>query len=323
MTLAPPRLDLIVPTHNRSALLLRLLESVELARPPAALSVAVTVVDNNSTDATAATVRAFAERAQVPIRYLFESRPGKSSAQNRGLAETDGELVGFVDDDEELDESWLLVVERELADAELDFIGGPYRPRWVIPAPPWLPPGYGGIIGVNDPGGEPRPFDAAFPGLLLGGNAVLRRTVLERVGPFNPALGRGSTAMGSCEDSEMYQRLLAAGARGRYVPDLLIRHFIAPERLTKRYHRRWAYGNGRSLAVLDRERPETVARVGRLPRHMLGSALRGLAGLAQNPGIALRDEARRFGEELQWWGLVGFLREAYRRRSDSASTSGR
>ena len=60
----------------------------------------------------------------------------------------------------------------------------------------------------------------------------------------------------------MYHRLLARGARGRYVPDLVIYHHVPAARLTKRYFRRWCFWRGVSLGVMDRE----PARAGRIPR---------------------------------------------------------
>src|SRR6266542_1775781 len=75
----------------------------------------------------------------------------------------------------------------------------------------------------------------------MGGNAVFTREVLQRVGPYSTSLGRSGTRLLSCEDEDMYQRLRAAGARGLYLPQLIVYHFIPRERLTKSYHRSWCF----------------------------------------------------------------------------------
>jgi GT2 family glycosyltransferase len=78
---------------------------------------------------------------------------------------------------------------------------------------------------------------------LPGGNAVIRRAVLERCGPYATDILRTHARLLSGEDADMYERLLAVGAQGFYTPDLIVFHHIFPERLTKRYFRRWAFWN--------------------------------------------------------------------------------
>ena len=56
------RLDVVIPTHNRAALLPRALESLLAAQPPDGLDVGVTAVDNRSTDETRAVIESFVPR---------------------------------------------------------------------------------------------------------------------------------------------------------------------------------------------------------------------------------------------------------------------
>src|SRR5690606_31006817 len=123
----------------------------------------------------------------------------------------------------------------------LDFAGGPYRPRWEVEPPAWLPLRFASVIGWHDSFDRPMPFGEDFPGMLMGGNAVVRRSVLERIGGYNVRLGRTGRRLLSGEDYEMFRRLLDAGARGVYFPDMAIIHFIPAWRLRKNYFRRWAW----------------------------------------------------------------------------------
>ena len=97
-----------------------------------------------------------------------------------------------------------------------------------------------------------------------------------------------------------------SGARGFYRPDLIVHHYIAPERVTRGYFRRWCFWRGVSLGMLDRHAPAPVVHVLGIPRYMIGVALRGtvktLAGLLRS-----RDAAQRFTAELAWWDLAGFV----------------
>jgi glycosyltransferase involved in cell wall biosynthesis len=281
-------------------------ESLLAAERPAGLDVHVTVVDNRSTDGTRAVVESFMPRFDGRLHYLFESKPGRSNALNAGIAATHGELVGMIDDDEEVDRRWFMTIADAFQDSRTDFIGGPYVPRWESERPEWLGNAYKAAIGWVDGGPDVRPFGPDFEGILMGGNAVIRRSLLERVGLYSADLGRSSDGrLLSCEDRDMYDRILAAGGKGFYRPDLIILHYVPPERLKKSYFRRWCFWHGVSLGVLDRRRPAPVPYLFGVPRYMIGMAVRALGDTARR--IFRAEPARTFHNELAWWDLLGFF----------------
>jgi glycosyltransferase involved in cell wall biosynthesis len=302
-------LDVILPTFNREALLARALESLRSARVPGDMTVRVLVVDNGSTDGTRGLVRTERGRFDGRLEYLFVSTPGKPHALNAGIAATDGALVGLIDDDEEVEAGWFECIARQFASPEIDFIGGRCLPSWSAPPPPWFGERYRGVIGWVDPGPESRPMNADYPGILMGGNAVIRRRLLERAGPYSTALNRNGTTLLGCEDEDMYHRLLAIGARGRYVPELVIYHHVPASRLEKRYFRRWCFWRGVSLGVMDRGRPAPVAYFAGVPRYTIGRAVRGVLSNAAGTVRLGRstDPARGFEHELACWDLAGFF----------------
>jgi len=104
----------------------------------------------------------------------------------------------------------------------------------------------------------------------------------------------------------MFARLLSVGARGFYRPDLIIHHYVAPERLTKRYYRRWCFWRGVSLGLLDRKRPAKVRYLLGVPRYMVGCAVRGTID-SIGPFLSRREPARTFKNELAWWDVAGFV----------------
>src|SRR5262249_36432863 len=129
VTVTGMRLDVLMATYNRSDLLARALESFLAADRPAGWEVTFTVIDNRSTDDTKAVAHSFVPRFDRRLRYLYEARPGRSHALNNGIAATTGELVGMIDDDEEVDHSWLTTIAKAFEDPSVDFIGGPYVPK--------------------------------------------------------------------------------------------------------------------------------------------------------------------------------------------------
>lgn len=89
-----PRVSVIIPTFNRSSYLRQAIASV-LAQTWSDFE--IVVVDDGSTDDTAAAVAAFDD---VRIVTLRQDNAGRSVARNRGLAQARGEYIAFLDDDD-------------------------------------------------------------------------------------------------------------------------------------------------------------------------------------------------------------------------------
>lgn len=300
------KLDIVLCTYNREATLRRTLESIADAEQPTGLHTNILVVDNNSRDGAAEVVRQAIRRGGPSVRYLLETRQGKGYALNTGVAAADGDLIGLLDDDEEIHPQWLAVVYNWFRKPDVDFIGGPYVPKWPCPPPEWVPADYRGVIGWQEAGDAVREFSAESPDLLLsGGNAVIRRAVLGRCGPYATDICHTRERLLTGEDADMYERLLAAGARGFYLPDLIIFHHIFPERLTKRYFRRWAFWRAVSFGMLYKRQPPGEPKVLGVPRWQyrvsaLGAWKRARGWFGYPPAPA-------FGGELDLIQLFGLL----------------
>jgi glycosyltransferase involved in cell wall biosynthesis len=90
-----PTATVVVPTHNRRALLRATLAGILAQR---AVDLEVIVVDNASSDGTAADL---SECADPRLRTIRSHTPqGGTRARNRGLAAARGTWVGFCDDDD-------------------------------------------------------------------------------------------------------------------------------------------------------------------------------------------------------------------------------
>jgi glycosyltransferase involved in cell wall biosynthesis len=302
-------LDVVVPTYNRSQLLRRTISSLLTAPIPDGLKVTIIVVDNNSKDDTRQAVEEFGMKPDCCLRYIHESKQGLSHSRNGGIAAGTGELIGFIDDDEEIEENWYRVVAREFEDPEIQFIGGCCLGNWSAPAPDWLPEEYNAAIGVVPPKQRAR-YDPAFKGSLTGGNAVVRRSVFEQIGNYSIRLGRSGKGLLSEEDADFLRRLRENSVVGMHVPELVIYHYIPKDRLTRQYHRRWVFWRAVSQGVLDRDlRGNTRYFLG-VPRYKLGSALRGLYRLLRYCS-SNKTRGKAFAGELASWELAGFLYGKY------------
>ncbi len=204
--------SVIVCTRNRCGALARLLERLEQLVVPAGVRWELIMVDNGSTDGTAALLASLP--GTLPARVVNERTAGLSRARNAGLAAATGDLLLFTDDDCLPDPQWLAAVRDEFARAPLLGV-------------------LGGRVELFDPRDQPTttrtsrergqittPFNLDG---IIGCNMAFRRSALAAAGPFDIALG-GGTGAGAGEDVDFVYRALRAGLRIEYSPDALVYH---------------------------------------------------------------------------------------------------
>jgi glycosyltransferase involved in cell wall biosynthesis len=245
-----PRLTIAICTFNRAALLDDALRSYAAMRKPSEIPVELLVVDNNSSDETAAVVRRWAGRSQAPLRYVFERPQGLSRARNRAVEEAAGDWIWFVDDDVYFADGWLDGVRDGLAlfpDASV--LAGRVVPAFDSQRPSWLPASALGYYGMTEFGNEPRWLDDAED--PVGANTAFRKSVLREVGPFRLDLGRVADGLTSCEEIDVVRRLRARGHRAAYVAHAEVLHRVTDERATMSWLRRRAYWGGVSCVLVD------------------------------------------------------------------------
>jgi glycosyltransferase involved in cell wall biosynthesis len=299
------RIDVIIATHNRAALLERAVRSVLACRRDPQFDFTILVIDNNSTDATREAVARLAEESAGRVRYLFEPRQGKSYAVNSGVAATDGEVIAFADDDQVMDGEWLVAIHQAITEG-FDYVTGRVLGEWEVEPPAWYDDRLCGVISVHD-GGDRRishESNEARQG-FSGGNSALSRAAMERIGGYHADLGKQSGSFAMNEDGELLLRLRAAGFRGLYEPRMTVFHRVPRERLTKSYFRRWHRGYGRAMALIDTLHPKPVRYWFGLPRFLVRRAVESLPRMV---AAKLRgDRAGVFEQELNLWFMLGFV----------------
>ncbi len=85
----------IIPAFNEERFVARAIESVlsQTIRPEQ-----IVVVDDGSTDNTAAVVRQYASDG---VEYIYQDNSGLASARNTGIRAARGKYIGFLDSDDE------------------------------------------------------------------------------------------------------------------------------------------------------------------------------------------------------------------------------
>ena len=238
------------------------LECMRLLRIPPMVAWEILVIDNGSSDRTAAVVADFS--IHLPVRCIAEPRAGLSYARNRAVDEAAGDFVLWTDDDVLVDPEWLAAYREAIISApDASLFGGPIRAAFDGTPPVWLErmlPRVAGVFALRDLG--PQPARLCAEGLLVpfGANYAVR-TAEQRQYRYSTELGRqptGAAIVG--EEVDVMVRMLRAGAEGWWVPRARVRHRIPRERQTLRYLRSQLAAYGRYLAWQDAREERTLRR---------------------------------------------------------------
>ena len=246
--------SVIIPTFNRRETLLVVLRALAAQDALERLG-EVIVVDDGSTDGTAAAVRAL--DLALPLTVLEGRRGGPAAARNAGVAAASCERLLFLCDDIEATPSLLRVHEQRRAG-----VAGPHA---VVGKVEWPPGkrvtaferfvmehyhfGYGALEGLDE-----LPFHA-----FITANLSIDRALLLELGGFDEGFSYG------WEDTDLGLRAAQAGVRVLYAPDAIgyHHHSIAPASYCRRQE-----AVGRSAAHFIAKHPTRGEVVGaeRLPR---------------------------------------------------------
>jgi glycosyltransferase involved in cell wall biosynthesis len=251
-------LTLLICTHNNAGLLDGALEKIAQQVLPPDARWEVLVVANRCTDETPEVVRRWGASGRIPrLRYISERRLGISHARERGLRESHGRLVGFVDDDCLLAPDWATQALRFAeANPRAGAFGGINELAWEVP-PTRVADLYGESLARQDLGPVPRLMPVNEWRMPVGAGLVVRRQAIIDSGwiEHGQLSARGPRSLGAGEDTEISLRIRRAGWEVWYSPELRLRHVIPPERMTLAYLRRLHRGFGRAdvfLRSLDR-----------------------------------------------------------------------
>jgi len=294
-----PRLTVMIPTQRRLAGLGVAARSLFRQIDVDFADLELVIVDNDQTDSARIAATVLAADAPFPVIYVHEPRPGVAYARNAGMARAGGDLIAFLDDDEEAPPQWLSALLTAQSRHDADVVFGPVRaraPATVIDHRDYLErffsrlgPAEGGVIDH-------------YYGC---GDSLLRRAALpDPVAPFSMLRNE----IGG-EDDMLFGQMRTVGARFVWEPSAWVWEDPVPERLSLDYtiRRAFAYGQGPSAHCAAASPPDWigVARwmaIGLVQAGLFG-AVAGVKWLtrASDRAVWLDRAARGLGKTL-WWG---------------------
>jgi len=292
-----PELSIIICTYNREDFLPLTLQSLSLQSLDKH-RYEVLVVDNNSTDRTASLCQEFIEhRPDINLRYFLEKNQGLAFARNRGIKESSGRIISFIDDDAEARSDYAMNLIRTFQEySNYDAIGGkviPLFPEKKEPA--WLSKYIWGVVAKVDKGDHPVPFKKKVP---AGCNMAFRKVVFETIGLFDTKLAH------RCDDLYIFGKLKAMQKVALYAPDVVVYHHIPPERIDASGIRKLSLDLGSSHRVYLQSQPAIFTLL-----KFFDYTFKIGASVILSLGFILKGEPAKIKIiKIMWFSLVGFMR---------------
>lgn len=293
--------SVLIPTFRRPDSFVRAVRSV--FAQSGVSSFEVIAVDNSPEGSALATFRKIEAEAPVPFRWVHEPKPGVSQARNAALRLAEGELVAWLDDDEEASPEWLASLIAVRRDTGAQSVFGPVLARADHDA--------GNADFYERLYTRDGPANDGLCSRAFGiGNSLQPRAMFDEPEPFNArADQRGG------EDDALFASWAEAGATFAWAGGARVIEHLGSERthLAHGLKRAFAYGQGPcELAWAARDLPV-------LARHMcVGAAQVVVYGAASAVVIAgstpralqMLDRAARGAGKVFWFCEQRFYGQA-------------
>src|SRR5881396_859769 len=199
-------ISVIVPFYNEAGYVERCAQAL-LAQDYPKERYEVIMVDNNSSDGSAETVRRY-----PGIKLLSEGLQGDFAARNRGLAAATGKLVAFTDSNCAPEKDWLRGIAAAMLDPGLGIVLG--RVQFACDSAPLS------MMEAYESEKAAYILSSNNKEIYVGytRNLAIRRALFDRLGPFSP-IYRNSDIMFVRKAVDAYSCAVI-----RYFPEICVRH---------------------------------------------------------------------------------------------------
>jgi glycosyltransferase involved in cell wall biosynthesis len=200
-------------------------------------------------------VKTYAEEKGIPnmVAVFNDGEPGQSPARNLGIEHTNGDIIGFVDDDVVLFPDWGEEMVSTYENDSVIGVTGPAFPLWEDESMTWLPEEFYWITSCTAFAGWSELMAVRTAG---GMNMSFRREAFSycRFSQDFGHIGQEQRKVGPVvDDAEFSINLrLKTGKLILYNPRVRVQHRVYAYRLSRRFVRGQAYWQGYSKALLRR-----------------------------------------------------------------------
>ncbi|WP_022668859.1 glycosyltransferase [Desulfospira joergensenii] len=252
-------IEVLICTHNRASLLAKTLKSINESIKPNNFDLKMIVVANACNDNTIELVQSYQketkEKRLIPVKLVTEDKIGKSNGLNSAIPNLSCPIIAFVDDDHRVDKNYFSAIVKSIQSyPETDFFCGRILPDWDGSEPSWVRDEgpfkiYPLPVPKFDLGTSTKRLGCgqAVPG---GGNLIVKREILNKVGLFSSQLGPSGHDLGGSEDYDWVNRALSKGLILQYIPEITQYHYVDQKRFKLKYLMEKAFKRSKTVARL-------------------------------------------------------------------------
>ena len=295
-----PKISIIICSYNRARFIEPALQSILNQQYN---DFEVIFVENNSPDNTLDICHDFQKTyPDFPLKVFTEHNQGHSFARNRGIKESNGEILSFIDDDVILQNDFLNNLNDFFnARPSLKAAGGKIIPKFEAGRPVWLSTYLEPLYACMDLGDVPKQFTGRkYP---FGANMAFRASIFEEIGLFNTDLGRKGNSLMGADEKDVFQRIKDSGEEIWYMPSVSLLHVMPADRGEIAYIKRQAIAVGQSERV--RVGASVIAKLNKAISELIkwaGSVVLGIGFLVQ-----LQGSKSLMLLKFRYWVLLGLL----------------
>ena len=252
-------ISVLVCTYNREKLLASCIDSLvhQNCHPG---DYEIILINNCSTDNTEQLcINSIHEHPGLQIRYFIETKQGLSNARNRGIRESMGNIITFIDDDAFAEKDYIYNIKKDFRTSGIAAGGGKIIPHWEKTRPKWMSRFLLPLVSVIDLGDEIIEFKGnKYP---IGANMFFRKSLFEKSHFFDPMLGRSLKNLIGNEEKDLFLKIKKLGYKISYFPSITVRHYIPEERTKISFIKKQALGIGQSEKIRTRLNKKERIRV--------------------------------------------------------------
>ncbi len=230
-------ISVIICCFNSASRISETLHAVFKFTVPDGMACELIVVNNKSNDNTVEIVNQLVmsfNRQSFLFKLVNEENPGLSFARMAGIKSSTFDTIIFCDDDNHLNQDYLLkTIEILKRDAQIGIIGGWAKPKFSITPGKWIVDFYTSMaIG-------PQANGDGYVSWVYGAGMVLKKEIFARLEEKKIKLllsDRSGNVLTSGGDSEICSLALFIGFKIYYSSELVLMHAIPVHRLKKNHY---------------------------------------------------------------------------------------
>lgn len=259
------------------------------------------VIDNASNKRISREIKKIADKhSAVTVRYLYEPLVGAQHARNRGVEESLGLYLLYLDDDALPCAGWLAAIAKSFEEDSNQLIQGRISLLYKREKPVWITPYLEMLLSKVDLGEDGALYSPTF----VLANMAIPKQAFKEVGGWDATIGRKGSILLSGEDAEFAMRVAQLNTfHFTYCNEACVEHVVRDNRYKKNYHEDRSYWQGVTTGYLIRTRPY-------VRKFMCGLSDQikiGLGSLALWIVFTVTKDKRAFTYKCRFLSLVGFL----------------